>query len=95
MLSLLRSSIAVTGFSFSSAGARSASLSATSPAELLGQRRGVGQQRDDRILPVPEDAEQLVAVEDEQKFTCWLRCDRIPVTSAALLSEPDRTRCAC
>ena len=31
MLSLLRSSIAVTEFSFSSAGARSASLSATSP----------------------------------------------------------------
>ena len=73
MLSRFFSSIAVTEFSFSSAGASSFSLSATSPVSCWATRRGVGQQ----VRRSPSGARSSTPSRSLalriSVFTCWLR----------------------
>ena len=70
MLSLFFCRISLTALSFSSAGARSASLSATRPLNCFGQRGGVGQQVHDGVPALLEHTEQVVGVEDQSVDLC-------------------------
>ena len=65
MLSLFFSSIAVTELSFSSAGARSFSLSCTIPVSCLDSAEVLASRFDDGVAALLQHADQVVGVEQQ------------------------------
>ena len=90
MLSRFFSSIAVTEFSFSSVGANLLFVVVHQSGQLLGHRGRVGQQVDDLLPRAPPGLASRSSALRMSLLTCWLRSDRIPVTSLALLSRSPR-----